>query len=248
MVETSDDDHSFPFYFSFLLLFFDLQWATFSRHFGWAFSLTAVKEEFSWLDLMQVCSLASFFLLLAILQAFLEVCFCRLFSVLLLSFPCSAGKTTILYKLKLGEVVTTVPTIGFNVDTVEYKNQSFTVWDVGGQQKIRALWRYYYHNVQAIIFVVDSNDSERIDGQCGSDSAKDELRRMLADDELRDAALLVFANKQDLPNALPVKQIVERLALNTLHNRKWFVQACCATSGDGLLEGLDWLSKTISSA
>ena len=54
----------------------------------------------------------------------------------------AAGKTTILYKLKLGEVVTTIPTIGFNVETVEYKNISFTVWDVGGQDKIRTLWRH----------------------------------------------------------------------------------------------------------
>ena len=61
----------------------------------------------------------------------------------------AAGKTTILYKLKLGEVVTTIPTIGFNVETVEYKNISFTVWDVGGQDKIRPLWRHYYQNTQA---------------------------------------------------------------------------------------------------
>ena len=60
----------------------------------------------------------------------------------------AAGKTTILYKLKLGEVVTTIPTIGFNVETVEYKNISFTVWDVGGQDKIRPLWRHYYHNTK----------------------------------------------------------------------------------------------------
>merc|ERR1712149_70790 len=68
----------------------------------------------------------------------------------------AAGKTTILYKLKLGEVVTTIPTIGFNVETVEYKNISFTVWDVGGRDKIRPLWRHYYQNTQGIIFVVDS--------------------------------------------------------------------------------------------
>merc|ERR1711865_370646 len=70
----------------------------------------------------------------------------------------AAGKTTVLYKLKLGEVVTTIPTIGFNVETVEYKNINFTVWDVGGQDKIRKLWRHYYLNTQGLIFVVDSND------------------------------------------------------------------------------------------
>merc|ERR1712230_298567 len=84
----------------------------------------------------------------------------------------AAGKTTILYKFKLGEVVTTIPTLGFNVETVEYKNISFTVWDVGGQDKIRPLWRHYYQNTQGIIFVVDSNDKERVG------EAKDELNRM----------------------------------------------------------------------
>uniref|UniRef100_A0A672G588 ADP-ribosylation factor 4 n=1 Tax=Salarias fasciatus TaxID=181472 RepID=A0A672G588_SALFA len=74
----------------------------------------------------------------------------------------AAGKTTILYKLKLGEVVTTIPTIGFNVETVEYKNICFTVWDVGGQDKIRPLWRHYFQNTQGLIFVVDSNDRERV--------------------------------------------------------------------------------------
>jgi len=159
----------------------------------------------------------------------------------------AAGKTTILYKLKLGEVVTTIPTIGFNVETVEYKNISFTVWDVGGQDKIRPLWRQYYQNTQGIIFVVDSNDRERIDDTSGAEnSAKEELNRMLSEDELRDAVLLVFANKQDLPQAMSVQEITERLGLNQLRNRTWFIQAACATSGDGLYEGLDWLSKTLS--
>merc|ERR1719451_223836 len=88
----------------------------------------------------------------------------------------AAGKTTILYKLKLSEVVTTIPTIGFNVETVEYKNISFTVWDVGGQDKIRPLWRHYYQNTQGLIFVIDSNDRDRIEDASGSDnSAKEEL-------------------------------------------------------------------------
>lgn len=101
----------------------------------------------------------------------------------------AAGKTTILYKLKLGEVVTTIPTIGFNVETVDYKNISFTVWDVGGQDKIRLLWRHYYQNTQGLIFVVDSNDRERID------DAREELHKMLSEEELKEAVLLVFANK-----------------------------------------------------
>jgi ADP-ribosylation factor protein 1 len=159
----------------------------------------------------------------------------------------AAGKTTILYKLKLGEVVTTIPTIGFNVETVEYKNISFTVWDVGGQDKIRPLWRHYYQNTQGVIFVVDSNDRDRIDDSKDYEhSAKDELNRMLAEDELRDAVLLVFANKQDLPNAMKVQEVTERLGLNKLRNRQWYIQGASAPTGDGLYEGLDWLSNTLS--
>ena len=115
----------------------------------------------------------------------------------------NAGKTTVLYKLKLGEVVTTIPTIGFNVETVEYKNISFTVWDVGGQTKIRPLWRHYFQNTQGLIFVVDSNDRDRIH------ETKDELHKMLNEDDLRDAVLLVFANKQDIEGALSGEQIRE---------------------------------------
>ena len=152
----------------------------------------------------------------------------------------AAGKTTILYKLKLGEVVTTIPTIGFNVETVEYKNISFTVWDVGGQDKIRPLWRHYYQNTEGLIFVVDSNDRDRID------DAREELHRMLSEEELNDAVLLVFANKQDLPKAMSAMELTEKLGLNTLSRRGWYIQASCATTGDGLYEGLDWLSNTLT--
>lgn len=154
----------------------------------------------------------------------------------------AAGKTTILYKLKLGEVVTTIPTIGFNVETVEYKNINFTVWDVGGQDKIRPLWRHYFQNTQGLIFVVDSNDRERM-----TESAE-ELTKMLSEDELKDAALLVLANKQDLPNALSVGELTDKLGLHNLRNKNWYVQSTVATQGTGLYEGLDWLSKELSKA
>ncbi len=151
----------------------------------------------------------------------------------------AAGKTTILYKLKLGEIVTTIPTIGFNVETVEYKNLKFTMWDVGGQDKLRPLWRHYFQNTNGVIFVVDSNDRDRA-GQ-----ARDELQKMLAEDELRNAVLLVFANKQDLPNAMSTTEVTEKLGLHSLRQRNWFIQGCCATTAQGLYEGLDWLSANI---
>ncbi|GAA6063327.1 hypothetical protein JCM10212_003913 [Sporobolomyces blumeae] len=102
----------------------------------------------------------------------------------------SAGKTTILYRLQIGEVVTTIPTIGFNVETVQYKNIKFQVWDLGGQTSIRPYWRCYYADTKAVVYVVDSSDRERLPIN------KAELLAMLNEEELQDAKLLVFANKQ----------------------------------------------------
>jgi small GTP-binding protein len=152
----------------------------------------------------------------------------------------AAGKTTILYKMKLGEVVTTIPTIGFNVETVEYKNITFSVWDVGGQDKIRPLWRHYFTNTQAIIFVIDSADRERIQ------EASDELHKMLGEEELRTSIVLVFANKQDLPGSVSAAELTDKLGLQQLRGRNWYMQATCAPKGEGLFEGLDWLASQLS--
>merc|ERR1712151_337392 len=116
----------------------------------------------------------------------------------------------VLYNLKIGEVVTTIPTIGFNVETCEYKNVKFTVWDIGGQDRIRKLWRHYYMGTHGVIFVVDSSDRDRIQ------DARDELWKLLDDDELRDAVLLVLANKQDLPNSMAVAEVSKHLGLPEL--------------------------------
>eukprot|EP00756_Hemistasia_phaeocysticola_P039497 Hpha_TRINITY_DN16818_c0_g2::TRINITY_DN16818_c0_g2_i1::g.148339::m.148339/K07937/ARF1; ADP-ribosylation factor 1 len=110
------------------------------------------------------------------------------------------------------------------------------MWDVGGQDKLRPLWRHYFQNTNGVIFVVDSNDRDRV-GQ-----AKDELQKMLAEDELRDACLLVFANKQDLPNAMSTAEVTDKLGLHSMRQREWYIQGSCATTGEGLYEGLDWLA------
>ena len=97
--------------------------------------------------------------------------------------------------------------------------------------------------------MVDSNDRERIwdeSGKNDEDTAREELHRMLAEDELREAVILVLANKQDLPNAMSVNECSEKLGLNQLRNREWYIQSTCATTGDGLYEGLDWLSRALS--
>ncbi|KAL8143735.1 hypothetical protein V2J09_016767 [Rumex salicifolius] len=155
----------------------------------------------------------------------------------------ASGKTTILYKIKLGEVVKTLPTIGFNVETVEYRNVSFAVWDVGGQDKIRGLWKHYFQYTQGLIFVVDSVDRGRIS------EARGALHRILSEaseNDLRDAALLVIANKQDLPNAMQVSEIAHNLALHLIQVRRWYIQGASAITGHGLYEGLEWLSNTIA--
>jgi ADP-ribosylation factor protein 1 len=149
-------------------------------------------------------------------------------------------KVTVLYKLKLGEVVTTIPTIGFNVETVEYKTVTFTVWDIGGQDRIRKLWRHYYQGTNGIIFVVDSNDRDRVE------DAREELAKMLDEDELNDAVVLVLANKQDLPNSMPAAEVAEKLGLHALRRHRWFIQSACATTGEGIYEGLDWLTSALS--
>lgn len=150
-----------------------------------------------------------------------------------------AGKTTILYKMQVGEVIATVPTIGFNMETVTYKNINFNVWDLGGQTSIRPYWRCYYTNTHAIIYVIDSTDVQRL-----SSTAK-ELNAILQEKELLDIDLLIFANKQDAPNALSAKEITERLNLTDMKNRNWTIIPVSAITGEGLNDGFDWLVNVI---
>eukprot|EP00121_Abeoforma_whisleri_P006432 Awhi_evm1s5852 len=143
-----------------------------------------------------------------------------------------AGKTTVLYKLKLNEVVNSLPTIGFNVEQVQHQNIRFTVWDIGGQDKIRSLWHHYYSNAQGLVYVVDSNDEERIQ------ESKNELHGALSADEMsNDVPVLIFANKQDLPHALSGDQLRKAFGLDQIQN-KWYIQNCSAVSGEGIHEGL----------
>jgi len=116
------------------------------------------------------------------------------------------------------------------------------IWDVGGQHRIRPLWRHYFQGVNALIFVVDAADHERME------EAQQELAYLLEQEELRDAVLLVFANKMDLPKALEPRDLTKALKLVDHRNRRWFVQPTVATNGDGLYEGLDWLCNSLKAA
>ena len=115
----------------------------------------------------------------------------------------------------------------------------FQVWDLGGQTSIRPYWRCYYPNTDAIVFVVDSADVERMN------VAKGELAAMLEEEELRDSILLVFANKQDQKGALNAQQISDALGLPEVRNRQWSIQETSALQGKGLFEGFDWLVSCI---
>ena len=151
----------------------------------------------------------------------------------------NAGKTTFLYRLQVGEVVSTIPTIGFNVETVSYKNVRFQVWDLGGQTSIRPYWRCYYPNTQAVIYVVDSSDVDRIG------TAAQEFHAILEEEELKDAVVLVLANKQDLPGALDAAQVSEALGLASIKTRQWSIFKCSAVKGEGIWEGMDYLASAL---
>ena len=190
-----------------------------------------------------------------------------------------AGKTSILRKLNLGEINSTMPKIGFHCESVIFKNTSITSWDLS-RDGLDAERRKSLQNKQCIIFVVDSTNTGQLDKNerlrdwstdverfistdrvfteeermASNEKIKDyyanfQLNALLKEEALRDATLLVFATKQDLPLALRVSEITEKLGLETLvpvwgEGRRWHVQACSAVTGDGLREGLNWLINT----
>jgi len=153
----------------------------------------------------------------------------------------NAGKTTILYKLFAPHCITrTIPTIGFNVETVQHRGLKFCMWDLGGQTDLRPFWRCYYSNTNAVIYVVDSTDHERMS------IARREMFAMFQEEELRGVHLLVFANKQDDPRAMKPVEVARELGLHTIKDRRWHICATSAIKGEGLTEGLDWLSDVLT--
>jgi small GTP-binding protein len=152
----------------------------------------------------------------------------------------SAGKTTILYKLKLKETVHTVPTVAFNVETLSLgKNLTLNVWDIGGQDKIRGLWRHYFQGAEGLVFVVDSADVERVY------DSREELARVLQHSELVGVPIVVLANKQDLSGAIRPERMVHELNLEKYTRNPWQILGTCATAGDGLYEAMGSLSKMV---
>ena len=152
----------------------------------------------------------------------------------------NAGKTTLLYKLQLNEIIQTIPTIGFNVETVTYKNLKFQVWDLGGQGSIRPYWRCYYPNTNAIIYIIDSIDRDRIE------SSRNEMMTMLSEEDLVGVPLLVLANKQDLPGAMSEVEISEKLGLTNITDRQWNIFKTSVIKNENVAESFDWVASILS--
>lgn len=150
----------------------------------------------------------------------------------------AAGKTTIIFQLKLGLNVQTMPTLGFVYEQIEYQNFKMNVWDVAGQDSLRSLWKHYYQNTSGVIFVIDSADRERIG------LAKSELHKLVSDDELKDCVLLVLANKQDLKQLTP-REVQDQIDFESIPCTKKKVFGITASTGEGLTQAMDWFASQI---
>ncbi|XP_034294978.1 ADP-ribosylation factor-like protein 14 [Pantherophis guttatus] len=151
----------------------------------------------------------------------------------------SSGKSTLLYKLKCNEVFLTEPTIGFNVEMIKTsKDMTLTIWDVGGQQKMRTAWDNYLEDMDCLVYVVDSSNKRHLE------ESKKELELILKHDNIKNVPVVVLANKQDLPGALSAEEITQRLNMKKhCQNRNWYVQPCCALTGQGLSEAFQKVTK-----
>ncbi|XP_069504720.1 ADP-ribosylation factor-like protein 4A [Ambystoma mexicanum] len=166
------------------------------------------------------------------------------FHIVILGLDC-AGKSTVLYRLQFNEFVNTVPTKGFNAEKIKVrlgksKGVTFHFWDVGGQEKLRPLWKSYTRCTDGIVFVVDSVDTERME------EAKTELYKIIKISENQGVPVLIAANKQDLRHSLSLSEMEKLLALRDLSSSTpWHLQPTCAIIGDGLEEGLEKLHDMI---
>lgn len=153
----------------------------------------------------------------------------------------NAGKTTLLKRLNGEDTSEVSPTLGFNIKTLEHRGFRLNMWDVGGQKSLRGYWRNYFESTDAIIWVVDSADRRRME------DCHRELRSLICEEKLLGTSLLVLANKQDLPGALPPDQIAEVLELSAINNLHWKMVGCSAFTGmEGLLDGMDWMLDDLS--
>lgn len=158
----------------------------------------------------------------------------------------NSGKTTIINKLKPKETQAQdiVPTVGFTVEKFISQSLNFTVFDMSGQGRYRNLWEHYYKTAQAVIFVLDSSDHLRMV------VAKEELDFLLSHSDIasrRGLPILFFANKMDCKDALSAVQCSKKMGLDSMSDKPWHICASNALTGDGLNEGVEWLTDQIRS-
>ena len=160
------------------------------------------------------------------------------FKIIILGMQ-NAGKTTILYRLSLGTLVKTTPTIGSNVEELTYNNVKFQAWDLGGQESTRSVWDVYYMNTDAIVYVIDSHDDENFE------ESKAQFHKLLSHPNLKSTVILIFANKQDLPGAKSVDKLIHDYELDKIQSHIWHIQPCSALKGEGMITGIKWLSEQL---
>ena len=161
------------------------------------------------------------------------------FKIIILGMQ-NAGKTTILYRLSLGQLVKTTPTIGSNVEELTYNNVKFQAWDLGGQESTRSVWDVYYMNTDAVVYVIDSKDDEYFE------ESKSQFHKLILNPNLKNATILIFANKQDLPGAKDVNKLIQDYEFFKIKEHIWHIQACSALKGEGLVTGIKWLSEQLT--
>jgi ADP-ribosylation factor-like protein 2 len=154
----------------------------------------------------------------------------------------NAGKTTCVKKFCNQDTSSISPTLGFQITALTFRGYTLNIWDVGGQQSLRAYWRNYFESSDGLIWVVDSNDVGRLQ------DCKRELHTLLQEERLAGASLLIFLNKQDIPTALPAEEIERILDIETIRQGKRHVHlsVCSARTGDGLLDGITWIVDDVS--
>ena len=160
------------------------------------------------------------------------------FKIIILGMQ-NAGKTTILYRLSLGQLVKTTPTIGSNVEELTHNNVKFQAWDLGGQESTRSVWDVYYMSTDAVVYVIDSQDDENFE------ESKAQFHKVISHPNLKNTIILIFANKQDLPGAKDVNKLIEDYEFDKIKNHIWKIQSCSALKGEGLISGIKWLSEQL---
>ncbi|TIB05227.1 hypothetical protein E3P96_01300 [Wallemia ichthyophaga] len=146
----------------------------------------------------------------------------------------NAGKTTIMKRVNGEDITSISPTLGFNIKTFIHRGYTLNVWDVGGQRTLRPYWRNYFEQNDAVVWVVDSSDTLRMD------DCRNELFDLLSEDRLAGTTILIFANKVDIHGAMSVDDIRSALQLDSIKSHTWRIQPCSAVTGENLLQGLDW--------